>query len=248
MKHLSLAVLFLVLFTQTVGFASEGEAMYEAGNFKAAIDYYEHEIADNQLSADIYYNLGNAYFRNGEIGKAIWGYESALKLDPDHEDALYNLEFVNAQTKDKLDVSRQGIGHWFSGILFSENINFWSYFSLFAAVMFALTTYLYIQKKLLSRGLMGIISSICFLLLLFSVIVAGYRHQQLSVKDRAVVISEQLDVKLSPMADAKITYSLAEGAQVDILEGKSEHQTGGWMQVEVNGNPGWIEVGNVKEY
>ena len=248
MRNLSLISLFVIILLQTVSFASEGETLFEAGKFKKAIDFYEQEIASQSISADVYYNLGNSYYRNGELGKAIWGYESALKLDPDHQDALYNLEFVNAQTKDKLDVSRQGIGHWFAGILFSENINFWAYSSLFSALMFALTTFLYIKRKLLKRGWMGMICAGCFFVLLFSVTIAGYRHQQLSVKDRAVVISELVEVKLSPMDDAKVTYSLGEGAQLDIIENAAQSDSEGWMQVEVNGNPGWIEIGNVRAY
>lgn len=248
MKKCFYLIFFLMVGLSSKAQLSNADQLFEEGKYAEAIQLYEDAIASNSVSANTYYNLGNAYFRKGKIGLAIWGYESALKLDPDHEDALYNLEYVNAQTVDKIDVSRQGIGHWFAGILFNEHINFWAYGSLILALSFILVTYIYISRKWLKRSISGILTAFTFILFLFSLSLGIYRHHDLTSKDRGVVIVEQVDVKLSPMGDAKTTYVLGEGAQVDILKSDKMTANNGWMQIAVNGNQGWIEVGTIKEY
>ena len=66
-------------------------------------------------------------------------------------------------------------------------------------------------------------------------------------RDKAVVINEMVEVKMSPMADAAISFSLGAGARVDLLNSQS-NSTAGWIEIDVNGNRGWVEVGEVKAF
>ena len=79
-----------------------GDAAYAESNFNDAITIYEAVIAEQGGSLPLYYNLGNAYYRTNQPGKAILNYERALKIDANDEDTKANLEFVQSKIVDKI--------------------------------------------------------------------------------------------------------------------------------------------------
>lgn len=80
-----------------------GTKAYNEGEFERAIDEWRTCVDNGYESADLFYNLGNAYFRNGNLGFAIFYYKTALKLRPNDDDIQHNLNFAQAMTKDKVD-------------------------------------------------------------------------------------------------------------------------------------------------
>ena len=229
-----LTVFTLINFGQ--GSIQNGNELYEQGQYQEAVDVYSSLIADEQVSADLYYNLGNSYYRNDEIGKSIWAYESALKFDPDHEDALFNLNFVNAQTIDKIDISRQGFGHWLQGIVFTENINFWVYLGISCSVLLSLLIILFIKSvKGRKRNLLLLASTAIAVVLMTSVVIGAIHKERLTSRDRAIVISELAEIKMSPLESATTSFSLGAGAKVKLVDSKDD-----WIQIEINGNKGWV--------
>ncbi len=80
-----------------------GNALYEAGKYEEALGVYYQLIQEKQESADLYYNMGNAAYRSNSIGYAILYYEKALKLEPTHDDAGNNLEFVSQYRLDAFE-------------------------------------------------------------------------------------------------------------------------------------------------
>lgn len=220
-----------------------GNESYDAGDYDVAIEKYSSVVSEGYHSAELYYNLGNAHYRNGEIGKAIWAYESALKVDPDHKDALFNLEFVNAQTVEKLDVSRQGFGHWIQGLVFGSNINIWVWISIICSVLFSLLATVFIQSKKRSSRDFGLIGSAIFVLgLIISLIVSNAHKDYITSRSKGVVISEQVDVLVSPQEDSNISYKLGEGARVNLVSDEKD-----WVQIDLNGNQGWVQKKDIWE-
>jgi len=96
----------------------EGNEKYVEEHYKTALKSYESLIDSVNQSSEIYYNLGNAYYKTKNIGKAIWAYESALKTDPKNEDAKFNLEFANLQTEDKIEQPDPALTEWLKRLLF----------------------------------------------------------------------------------------------------------------------------------
>ena len=80
--------------------AQQADSAYNKEDYRGAISLYKQAIDSDGVSADIYYNLGNAYFRNGQPGMAVVSYERALKLEPSHTDARHNLAFVRSRIQD----------------------------------------------------------------------------------------------------------------------------------------------------
>lgn len=244
MKALFIYIFLIASISYGQGSFENANTLYEEGNYTEAIDAYSAIIADEKHSADLYYNLGNAHYRNKDIGKAIWAYESALKLDPDHEDALFNLEFVNAQTIDKINISRQGLGHWIDGLLYSENINFWSYLSIISSFVLALLVILFLRSKAGSRKNIILLSaSISAVIMFSSVIFAGMQKARLNNRTEGVIISKTADVKMSPIEDAKTSFSLGAGAKIKLI-----NKDGDWQQIEINGNQGWVAKDDLWEF
>lgn len=106
-RILGLLLLTLVVFSPARGFAAalslteRGDSAYEADNFVLAEQLYISALEKHGTSPSLYYNIGNAYYRQGNLGMAVVNYERALKLDPTDEDARANLEFVQGKLADK---------------------------------------------------------------------------------------------------------------------------------------------------
>ena len=90
--------LLLILLTSLF---AEANAQYAEGNYIEAANRYEQILAE-QPAAEVYYNLGNAYFKQGELAQAILAYERALRLQPSFDDAKHNLQYAQAQIVDNI--------------------------------------------------------------------------------------------------------------------------------------------------
>ena len=104
--------IFIILFLSLPLFAVEVETSkiyengmdaYRKGQYDLAIQEFESILLDNWDSPELYYNLGNAFYRSGIIAGAVWAFESCLKLSPTHEDAKYNLKLTNIILKNNLN-------------------------------------------------------------------------------------------------------------------------------------------------
>ena len=95
------AVLFFNLnaFTQTT--FEQANIAYAEGRYEEAATGYEALLAEGP-NATLYYNLGNACFKQGELAQAILNYERALRLQPNHKDAQYNLKFAQSRITDNI--------------------------------------------------------------------------------------------------------------------------------------------------
>ena len=93
-------------------------SLYQQGQYEPALEQYNAVILSGKESADLYYNMGNAAYRSNSIGHAILYYEKALKLEPAHEDAIHNLDFVSRYRLDTFEeVPVLFLGAWISGFV-----------------------------------------------------------------------------------------------------------------------------------
>ena len=96
-----LSVFLFVSFAWGVDFTS-GISAYDKASYTDAVGHFRSAVDQDPLSAEAWYNLGNAYYKSGSPGKAIAAYRKALKIKPGDADILFNLQFVNERTADKL--------------------------------------------------------------------------------------------------------------------------------------------------
>jgi len=245
MKHLlSFLVLSITLFGFSQSTIEIGNKAFQNEQYKIATQNYLEAISDNQKSSELYYNLGNAYFKTNEIGEAIWAYEQALKIDPSNEDILYNLNFTNNLTADKLIIETKGIGSWLTKNVFQFSENFWFYISLMSALLTALALYLFFTPSShLVNNLSLLAGSIFGLILILSFSFALMHKSRLVENTKAVIITANAKILTSPSNDATISFELHEGAQLNLKSTQED-----WYEVNLNTNTGWVNKNEVWIY
>ncbi|HPT15397.1 MAG TPA: tetratricopeptide repeat protein [Bacteroidales bacterium] len=223
----------------------KGNKAYSLGRYDIAIQSYEQVVKQGYESAHLYYNLGNAYFKNNELPLAILYYEKALKLDPNNPDTKYNLAVANSRITDKIEkIPELFLKRWWRG--------FWDLFSsdtlAMLVVIFALAGLLLSGVYLVSRR--NIIRRIAFWsalpLLVFAFIMLGmsfHKRQQTVNHAEGIVFTPTVTVKSSPDPSSIDLFVLHEGSKVVVQD-----SIGGWIEVKIaNGSQGWIQLADIRK-
>lgn len=211
---------------------------YVNGDYSRAIVTYD-SIADaGFVSKKLYYNLGNAWYKNGGIGKAVLYYNRALRLDPSDPDARHNLKVVNALVKDKIDaVPEFFLTGWFRAWGRTMGPDGWAAISL---VMFAVTlasVLVYLLTKSMRLRKVGFYTALlCLFIGLAAVSFSVRQKNEISRSGEAVVMRESVAVRSSPDNASKELFVLHEGTKV-----KLGNSLGGWHEIVIaDGNKGWL--------
>ena len=221
----------------------EGNKNYTEEHYKTAVKSYETLIDSVNRSSEIYYNLGNAYYKTKKLGKAIWAFESSLKLDPKNEDAKFNLEFVNLQTEAPIEQSKPALSEWLKRLLFGPQINLWAYISIGCSFALSLMILLFFITKSRRRRNISLMSGMTFaLLLIFSTVTAYFHKTSILSHTDGIIVTEVANVRLSPIEKANISFELFEGSKVKLLD-----ESGDWLQIQFGQNSGWVLKENVWE-
>jgi tetratricopeptide (TPR) repeat protein len=220
-----------------------GNAAYSKGSYDKAIGYYNNFISGGFESAQVYYNLGNCYYRKADFAKAILNYEKAKKLNPSDADILFNLQLANLKTVDKITPdSSLFLTSWlhsFIDVLSEKGWGILCIIFLFAGLLSIVGYLMSGNLALRQAGFWGGI-----ILTIFSLTSFGFSYEQynnLTTHDTAIVMGGSITVKGSPDENATQLFVIHEGAKVWII--KSE---GTWTEVRVaNGNQGWMHTSDI---
>jgi tetratricopeptide (TPR) repeat protein len=229
------------LFFYVTGIASEisdsANKAYAKGEFEKAIKLYEMELANGE-AFELYYNLGNSYYKTNNIALAILNYERAKKLKPNDPDVIFNLELANKKIVDKIEPSSSVfIAEWKSGFLNLFSEKGWSVLciSLFVISLLLLTVYLFSQKILIRQ----VSFWTAFLFIVFASAVffcARAQYAQTAYGNEAIIITQSADVTGSPSAEGTRLFILHEGTKIKVLESSQ-----GWSKIELTENKiGWV--------
>ena len=136
---LFLSLPLLAVEVETSKIYANGMDAYRKGQYNLAIQEFESILLDNWDSPELYYNLGNAFYRSGIIAGAVWAFESCLKLSPTHEDAKYNLRLANLKVIDRMDSPEPPIYlKWYLSIKEQFTPSTWINISLFIVLIFSI--------------------------------------------------------------------------------------------------------------
>jgi len=217
-------------------------SLYQHGQYEPALEQYNAVILSGKESADLYYNMGNAAYRSNSIGHAILYYEKALKLEPAHEDAIHNLDFVSRYRLDTFEeVPVLFLGAWITGFvhLFPEQT--WSILALifFMIILSGLLVYFFSRRMVLKKS--GFISGLAALLLFVITISAALsRHRDVVNPDTGIILAPSVVVRSSPSESGTELFILHEGTKINVNEEVSD-----WQNIKViDGREGWIMAGD----
>lgn len=212
---------------------------YDSADYNMAIQLYESLISDEYMSDDLHFNLGNAYFKRNNIPMAILNYEKAIKINPSHEDAQYNLSLANAKTIDKIEsIPELFLYRWWKSIFNAFSDDGWAYicvtFFFLALIFFSL----YFFLNLLTIRKIGFYTgSIAFILALVCWFLAYQQNAYLHSVKYAIVIEPTININSSPSEGSSKLFVLHEGTKVNVEEIRDQ-----WYKVSIpNGNEGWVE-------
>lgn len=249
MKQLLILIGLMLSFS---GFAQDYQAAFQRGNeaftsenYEKAADIYEQILAKGQSSFELYFNLGNAYFRLNEIPKAILNYERALQIKPHQKEAKYNLKLANQRTIDQISTASPFflINWWMAWRgLFSSN--FWSILTIIAVFTSVLGVLVWLFGESRKAKKIGFLLGVIFFMfgILFG-FTAWQRYAYEQKSDMAILFAKETPLKLAADNASPDVLMLHEGIKVEVL-GK----TGLWNKVRLpNGEQGWLPVESLVE-
>lgn len=239
-------ILSIILFSWTVTamaqspreLMSQGNVAFQKSDFVTAAKCYGKILEAGYANADVYYNLGNAYYRQDEFGQAILNYERALRLKPNFRDAQENLDLTNSKIEDEI----KALPELFI-VTWARNITTWFSHTgwrivilcLLALLGAAVAIFVLSRDYLWRKGTLigGIAVTGLLLIAIACSIATGVRQNS---HNKAIVTSPLVVVKSSPESNSVDKLILHEGTKVDV-----EETLGDWHKIHIaDGNTGWL--------
>jgi tetratricopeptide (TPR) repeat protein len=242
MKNIILAVLLVgitgVCLADPQVILARANRAYSAGSFDSAAILYKKVADDGYAAPELYYNLGNAFFKMNDMAHAVLWYERALRLDPGNEDINFNLNVANARISDKIEpVPEMFYKRWFNGLLQAFSYDTWALIALLALILSLSGFVMYLASHVLILRKAGFWAG-CSLavLVLFTLSFAWAGYGNAHDESGAIVFAPTITVKSSPDEKGTDLFVLHEGTKVQLLD-----QIGGWYEIRIaNGSVGWL--------
>ena len=235
--------ILLTLFSLNV-FANESlfntaNERYSQEKYSEAILLYDSILTKGLESSELYYNLGNCYYKTNDWANAIWHYEKSLQLTK-HEKTDKNLALTRLKIVDRIEPLPQLFyKKWWLSLQSFLNTKHWQYLSIlsiFLALVFG------ILHKLLSKNTKNYFNfSLYIALILFLISLSSY--QNTVVKQEGIIFESAVVIKSAPSSNSTELFTLHAGTKLEIIDA-----IGNWIQVKIaNGNNGWLLQNSVKE-
>ncbi|MBP5318649.1 MAG: tetratricopeptide repeat protein [Paludibacteraceae bacterium] len=223
----------------------EANALYSTEQFQAAVDAYEQLADAGYASADLFYNLGNAYYRTGRLGPSVLNYERALRLDPNNDDVRHNLAFVRNLTVDRIDlISPVFFVSWWRACRNWLSPDAWAWACICCFVLFLgmLALYLFSRQLVWRKTGFGVaIAAFVFTVICFCM---AYQSKEAALNtNEAIVYQPTVTLKSSPDNSGTDLFILHEGTKVVIRDSLGE-----WVEVRIdNGSTGWLPASSIAQ-
>ena len=218
--------------------------LYKTNDFEAAIENYKKIESQDLVSAELYYNLGNCYYKLNKVGPSIYYYENALKLNPLNEDVKKNLVFAKRLAFDNIQELPKTILQKFNANYLQKlSYNQWAIvvivFSFVASVLFLAFYFAAVPSK---KRFYFVTSMGCFILLLCSLFITYNQHSTSVNNKEAIVFAEKTTVRNAPTLNSEKVFTLHEGTKVVVLD-----LVDNWKKIKLaDGEIGWIIATDIK--
>ena len=223
---------------------TEADSAYVRGQYQEAIKGYE-ALLKQGASADLYYNLGNAYYRTENITRAVLNYERALLLSPSDRDIYFNLQLARSKTIDKITPEQEMFFvTWYRSLVNLASVDGWARTALLALALAIVLVLIYLFSERIWLRKVGFFGAMALIVLF--VISNVFAHQQkelLMNRSGAIVISSAVTVKSTPAKQGTDLFILHEGTKVTITDSSMKE----WKEIRLaDGKEGWIESDKIE--
>lgn len=220
---------------------TDADSAFILADYHTAIMIYESILATRGVSATLYMNLGNAYYKTDNISKAILNYERAYLLNPSDHNIRFNLELARTKTVDRIVQKNElFITVWIKKLIASLNINQWAWLTIFLFIItLAFVGIFLFSRKIFIRKLSFVFGCFFFVSSIISYIFATTQKSSLEYCDFAIIMAPGVAVRSTPSESGTELYIIHEGRKVRILDDSMKE----WVEVELDdSNVGWIPV------
>lgn len=223
---------------------SRGDSAYNREAYSESVGYYEEVLKQGFESAELYYNLGNAYFNLSRLPEAILNYERARVLAPRDPDVEFNLNIANSMITDKIEVVPEIFYvRWWKSLRDSFNLQSWSIASIIVFVLIILSAGIFfLSRTMMLRKFAFWLGAVLIVLgiSIFSITYTKYDMQSKHME--AIVFAPTITVKSSPNQLGKDLFVIHEGTKVFIME-----EINSWCNIRIaNGSEGWLPAASIK--
>lgn len=227
-------LLFIFL---TIIFA-DANTQYAEGNYMEAAVLYEQVLVE-QPAPEVYYNLGNAYFKQGELAQAILAYERALRLKPSFKDAKHNLQFAQSRIIDNIeDTQSFFLSNWLKAVRNALRQRVWIIVSISLFILALLGFFIFAFSQTIGlRKTAFYISIVSLIISVVACVNAGSLYQRDTQRSEAIITQGIVNAKSSPDRSGNDLFTVHEGTKVEITE-----VIGDWCCVQVGNNIGWMPL------
>jgi len=248
MKTLVITIFAIFFFFPTPIFGQslfdQANQTYKAGNYQQAVDLYEEIIASGKHSAELYYNLANAYYKLNKIAPSIYNYEKALLLNPSNPEVKNNLKFAQNMMIDPIkEIPKTGFSEWLHGFTSVFHYDTWSKIAIVFSflVLFSFIGFYFVWRINLKR--IFFVLMILFLAnSILSLFISSFEKKLAKNNNSAIVFSESIAVKSEPNQNSVNVDLLHEGTKVAVLDELDDY-----YKVELpNQNVGWLVKKSIK--
>ncbi|QKJ28688.1 tetratricopeptide repeat protein [Mucilaginibacter mali] len=240
-----IAVPLLSFGADVKGLFSKGNQLYAKGQYKEAADTYGQIINSGYESAAVYFNMGNACYKNDEIPSAILYYEKAHKLSPGDEDINFNIRLTNLKTTDKIDEAPEFfLAKWWRGFILALPLGTLAVLSIICGLLASgiLIWYLFTRSVTIKK-VSFYVSIVLYIIGAIFIFMSNRQAAYFDNHRQAIIFKGTVTVKSAPASASKPLFVIHEGTKVDMLE-----HTSGQIKIRLaNGSEGWIGEGDVKE-
>ncbi|MFK7899722.1 MAG: SH3 domain-containing protein [Cyclobacteriaceae bacterium] len=237
-----ITILFFFLLNGLLNYAAtveeslqQAEKAYVSSDFQTAVKLYEEVLGENNESFEVFYNLGNAYFKLNQIAPAVLNYERAKKLGSS-DDLVYNLQLANERLVDKLEVVPEFfLFTWYQSFVSKLSATVWGIVSVlfFITGLVVLFLYLFISKK---RNYV-LVLLLAFVLSLLTYLLGNSNYAYIYEKQQAIVFSPTATAQSVPGDAGSDLFVIHAGLKVTVLD-----QQGDWYRIKLsNGSIGWLK-------
>ena len=222
---------------------SAANQLYQGSKFQDAIRKYQYILAQGFESSEVYFNLGNAFYKSGNATYAILNFERAKKLAPNDDDIQYNLDLARTQIVDNIvTIPEPGFLRWWKDLISSKSIGFWGGFSIFTFFLFLFSFGLYLLSGTFQTKRMAFwISMVAIVIAIATFSIGSSLKSRLINHNTAVITDRSVRVKASPSETGTELFIVHEGVTVEIND-----SLGDWLNVSLpDGNKGWVKEASV---
>lgn len=223
---------------------AEGDSAYIKNDFASAIQIYESLLQQGE-APEIYYNLGNCYYKTDDIARAILNYERALLLSPGNADIRANLEIARSKTIDKVTpVPEIFFITWIKSLVNSQSSDAWARTGIISFLLLLVSLAIFFFTQHIKWKKIGFSAAILFLIVtVLSNLFASQQKSYLTNRNDAIILSPSVTVRSTPSESGTSLFILHEGRKVEIKDNSMRE----WKEIRLeDGKVGWVPSSSIE--